>query len=439
MGHPPEARPGMFASIRLLTSPTYWVLNDALLKSCRFAGRKGNVSSSRMLRPRGVSLIYALVFMTVGVVFASLAVDFGRVELAKAQLQNAADAGARAAVVNVGAITTVQDAAATYAGANNCDGTPIAIDKVNDVQFLDWDPTTRTYTVLTGANRTGADAVRVACNRTGANGIPLMFGSLLGLSRCDAHASAIAYVKPPGYGLVGLNSIKLSGNASTSYWSSTGIVGGNAGGIASNGNITSSGSSTIQGTVWTQAGATVSGVTSTSRKTLPAPMSYANGSSGSYSKTLNDNALITPSGLVNNTPDLNISSSKVATLPAGNYYFHNVAVSGTGSIVCTGVVNIYYYGTFNLSGSTSTYSSVPGNLTITAVPTPSGGAPGSLTVSGSSALYANIYAPQSDVTVSGSGDIYGSVIGKTINLSGTANVHYDLSGSSSNGVIQLVK
>ena len=55
-------------------------------------------------------------------------------------------------------------------------------------------------------------------------------------------------------------------------------------------------------------------------------------------------------------------------------------------------------------------------------------------------LYANIYAPQSDVTLSGSGSIYGSIVGKSITMSGSSSIIYDLGlvppGSSA---IALVK
>ena len=45
----------------------------------------------------------------------------------------------------------------------------------------------------------------------------------------------------------------------------------------------------------------------------------------------------------------------------------------------------------------------------------------------SAALYASVYAPQSDVTLSGNGAIYGSVVGKSVNMTGTSAIHYDLS------------
>jgi len=45
-----------------------------------------------------------------------------------------------------------------------------------------------------------------------------------------------------------------------------------------------------------------------------------------------------------------------------------------------------------------------------------GAAPGPVSVSSSSNLYATIYAPQSDITMAGTGNIYGSIVGKTVNV-----------------------
>src|SRR5690606_21780731 len=36
-----------------------------------------------------------------------------------------------------------------------------------------------------------------------------------------------------------------------------------------------------------------------------------------------------------------------------------------------------------------------------------------------------IYAPNSDVTITGGSDIYGAVVGKTVDASGGADIHYD--------------
>jgi choice-of-anchor A domain-containing protein len=78
---------------------------------------------------------------------------------------------------------------------------------------------------------------------------------------------------------------------------------------------------------------------------------------------------------------------------------------------------------------------IPANMQIYALPSAS-----SLSFGGTSSLYAEIYAPDTPVTGGGTGDFYGSVIGKTLYLGGTGAVHYDSSeGKSANPYIQLVK
>src|SRR5437667_7679890 len=134
-------------------------------------------SNSRSPRRRcGISFIWMTVAVTVLAAMASLAVDYGRVQVAKTQLREAADAAARAGASALGSVNNVQDLAAQLAASNTCDGSSVSIDKTQDVEFGDWDPTARTFTVLSGANRNYADSVRITCRRTVARGnpIPLM-------------------------------------------------------------------------------------------------------------------------------------------------------------------------------------------------------------------------------------------------------------------------
>ena len=124
--------------------------------------------------------------------------------------------------------------------------------------------------------------------------------------------------------MVGLNYIKLNGNASASYWSSTGTFSGNAGNIASNGNISSTLNATIHGTVWHVAGTTVTGVTANAIRLLSAPLSYANGSASPYSAINNDNALL-PNGAMSG---LNFSTgNKSYTIPAGRLHSSRAAAA----------------------------------------------------------------------------------------------------------------
>jgi hypothetical protein len=91
-----------------------------------------------------------------------------------------------------------------------------------------------------------------------------------------------------------------------------------------------------------------------------------------------------------------------------------------------------------LGGNVVTSSSQPKNLTIIMIPNPyNSSPPGTVSVGSSAALYASIYAPQSAVTMSGTGDIYGTVIGASVTMSGTSAIYYDLNMDS--GSVGLVK
>jgi Flp pilus assembly protein TadG len=386
-------------------------------------------------RRAGIALIYITLVITIVFGFASLAMDYGRVQLAKTQLRNATDIAARSAAPALGNVATVQSLAIQYAAANGCDGTPVTL-TANDVEFGDWDTTTRTFTILTGTARNGANAVRV----TSARAVPLVIARAAGISTSTVHASSIASIVPPGFGLVGINYIKLGGNSAASYWSSTGSVGGNAGNIASNGNITSTQNSVIQGTIWTLAGATVSGVTANARRTLSAPLSYANGSASPYSNNFNDNSQAYGTLQISNGKDCNINANKVGNFPAGHYVFQNFSVANNGQLNILGAVTIYFYGTCSINGSVNTSSNLPKNLKLVGIPNPNTGvAPGAVTLGSQAALYANVYAPQSAITMTGGSAIYGAIVGKSIDMTGTSDIYYDLSLTGGSGVAQVVQ
>jgi hypothetical protein len=61
-----------------------------------------------------------------------------------------------------------------------------------------------------------------------------------------------------------------------------------------------------------------------------------------------------------------------------------------------------------------------------------------MTIGSGSALYANIYAPQSPLTMSGSGAFYGTIVAKSVSMTGGSSINYDAS-LGSNGGIALVK
>ena len=371
---------------------------------------------------RGYMLAWLSVVMVVLIAFASLAVDVGHVQLVKTQLRRAADAAARYAAAGMPFGASTAQAWAVAAAADNwADGSSIALDSTNDIEFGTWG--SGAFTPIN--NTSNATAIRITARRTAArsNPVRLSFASVVGQSTCDVHAVSVVQCSA-GYGIVGLSSISMAGNSSIGYWSSTGQTLTGKGSIASNGNISLGGSTTIDGdvrpgvggTVTLSGGAHVNG----SSAPLPAPLSYPNGSAGSYA-TSNNNANLIGPYYAWATSDYILNGNGSATIPGGNYYVHQFSTASNSTLTFSGPATIYVTGSVSIAGATVTASNIPKNLQIVVIGN------GTVQVSNNAAFYGRIYAPQSAVQLSGSGDIYGSVLGNAISMTGTSGIHYDLS------------
>jgi hypothetical protein len=134
-----------------------------------------------------------------------------------------------------------------------------------------------------------------------------------------------------------------------------------------------------------------------------------------------------PSGTVE-LGDVWLESSQQLVLNAGSYHMTDLDMFGDSSIVCNGQVTIY----IDMTGDAPTpdvriggngivnTSKIPANLTIYCAQDVT-----NIAISGNAALYAGIYAPQANIVIN-SGQLYGSVVGRSVTLNGaTANVHYD--------------
>jgi hypothetical protein len=115
-----------------------------------------------------------------------------------------------------------------------------------------------------------------------------------------------------------------------------------------------------------------------------------------------------------------MGKSRTYTLTSGIYSVRNVTMNSTAVLNITGDVTLYVSGNMSLSGGVNVSGNQPGNFKIRMV-TPNT----SVSMTGNTALYADLYAPGSTVTIGGNGDFYGTVVGKTLSLSGRAGVHYD--------------
>ncbi len=383
-------------------------------------------SLSSKARRRGGIFIYMTILMVVMIALASLAVDVGHVQVTKTELRRALDAaalyGARG-VTDGTAIAKAQSAASS----NSVDGNALSL-STSEISTGTWNTSSLTFS----AGGSSPNSVKVTTSRT----VSMHFARAIGFNTCTVTAQAIALNKPGGYGVVGLNYIKMGGNSSDSYWSSSGYSsGGNKGSIASNGDISLTGSSYVHGDAWPGVGKSVNdptkvGGTSTA---LNSPLNYPPASAGSYATT-NDNSQL-PSNIVTNTGGTNLSvGNKKATIPAGTYYINDISMGANGMLTLSGPVVFYVYGSINSTGGFVTNGNLPKNLQIYMVSDTSGNAPGSVTLGGNSALYANIYAPQSAFSMAGTGDFYGQLVALSIDMTGTSQIHYDLDLTGPGGI-----
>lgn len=371
---------------------------------------------------RGFSLIYATIAMTAMLGIISLAVDLGRVQLAKTQLRQAADAAARYSVTGVNDGTYLSKAQSA-ASDNTCDGTAVSLQSA-DVVLGRW---------MNGAFTAGStlpNAIQITAQRTAArsNAIPLTIAGLFGRGYCDVKAVSVARIASSGGGLgmVGLNAATLGTSGSVdSYNSDLGTYTSqhySNGDVGSNGTLTLSNGFQVNGDAFYRSGFTTTGGAGV---VAPGVASY-NGSTATYPNP-------TLPATYTNYGAMNVSSGTYNLTP-GNYYFSSLSVTGSVTVNCTGQVNVYVGGPVTISGNFSAAGNNPGNLRFMTT------AASTVNITNGSVFAADIYCPNSDVSLNGSGNFYGRVIGKTLTTSGTFNYHYDEAlNQLSSGSISTVK
>ena len=398
---------------------------------------------------RGVSLVYVAIALAALCGLTSLAVDVGRVLLVKAELRQAADAAARHAAHGLAQydVATARAYAVDCADDNTADGTPVALHAQQDVDFGTWNASTRRFTQLHGVNLASANAVRVTARRTAArnSAVRLYFAPLVGFPTADVTVTAVARVNARLPSLVGLDSITMSGSANgggnqtNSYRSNDGPLAPGAtyysrGTLASNGNIALSGNSTINGdvrpgvngTASISGGATVTGTVAPLSKPLDYPMESAG-----QAATVNNNASV-PSSYLSSGRDFSLGGATL-TLAGGTYYWDDVNIGSSGTLVFTGPATVYVTGSVKIDGECRSYSDLPRNLRFVLVNTGT-----TFECYSGGVTYADVYAPGSTFKMAGSATLCGSVIARTVEMSGTARLVFDESMTVTSPGVSLV-
>jgi hypothetical protein len=362
-----------------------------------------------------VALLFLLVALTALVGVASLAVDWGHVQLVKSELQRAADAAARSAAIDVAMLQTasVRNDALASVRLNPVDGAVLP-DTAVDVELVQWDATTRTYQ----RNVTPGNAVMVTVYRTADRGnpVPMMFAGLIGKRTCDVKASTIvagSAISPLGF--QGLNGVTFKNNAflgsydptvntapTQSSASSNAVLG-------SNSLISSAMNTTVRGDVMLGTGGSTTGSISETGSvkqlgyTIPLPWVP------SWRPRAN------PGGL---PKSYTVSSNTV--LPGGTYWFVSLTISANLSF--SGPATVIVNGDVVLDAALTAYNKIPANLTIYQL--------GTGRTFGDSAINnlditARIIAPGSDFSSRNNGTFRGAGVFNTITIKNNWDFYYD--------------
>ena len=133
-------------------------------------------------------------------------------------------------------------------------------------------------------------------------------------------------------------------------------------------------------------------------------------------------AVTVPAGLT--CSDKTITGNTTVTLTPGTYCYHDLTIQGNADLVASGDVTIYITGEMTAQGNSVVgVASDPGRMLF--LMSSSAGATLEQTITGSNIFYGAIYGPQATITITGNADVYGSIIAKQVNLTGSAEIHYD--------------
>jgi len=133
----------------------------------------------------------------------------------------------------------------------------------------------------------------------------------------------------------------------------------------------------------------------------------------------NDKITVTHRGNrpINENGELKLTGRDSIALSSGTYYFKNIIISGQSVIAITGNAAIFCEGDISVSGGSRIGAEQPG-VDFAVCTT----GDGKIEISGESGVAALIYAPRSEVTVSGVSEIIGGVLGKIINITGASKI-----------------
>ena len=119
-----------------------------------------------------------------------------------------------------------------------------------------------------------------------------------------------------------------------------------------------------------------------------------------------------------------ILSSTGGPLGNGTYCFDDLTIQGNADLTSDGKVTIYLTGELTAKGN-STVGVVDDPTQMRFLLSSTAEATLEQTITGSNTFYGAIYGPAATFTITGNAEVYGSIIAKRVNLTGSATIHYD--------------
>ena len=144
--------------------------------------------------------------------------------------------------------------------------------------------------------------------------------------------------------------------------------------------------------------------------------------------------------------NLTVSSQTTQTLsptggPTGNgvYCYHNLTLQGGGTLTASGPVKVYITGQFTARGD-SQFGVVSDPKQMLMLMTSTGDATLEQgTITGSTTFYGALYGPSSTIDIQGNAEVFGSIVAQTVNVTGSAAIHYDETLSDTTNVFNTFK
>lgn len=301
-------------------------------------------------------------------------------------------------------------------GVDNCGATTTQIAGLPSGSTFPLGTTVNTFRVTDGAGLTASCSFNVTVALT----------SIIGLDSVSITGSGLvdSYDSTGGYPATKTSLANVLSNGTITL-SNSGKVFGNV--RSTRANVVMSGASQVTGnatagtTVSLSGSAIVSGTTTNNQlapvMSLPAvpacgpPYSSSSGISGTF--TYNSS-----------TGDLTLGGVNIATLANGTYCFHNLTLTNSAQLKVNGLVVIKLTGTLNAGGASiiNNTTGIPSNLRILSSFTGANG----VVLGNSANSQLVIYAPGTSVSISGAAPLFGTVIGKSVTISTSGMVHYDI-------------